>query len=291
MNIPIWKYAISMTAYFTFLLFMIEYMKKHYKFSAIFWVASLFTFPIWLISGGVTGWFRWAKTFSAILPLAIGGFFRLADQENYKGKFWDFMRKDWIVWFIYVVLFLNIGEATMKDVVLGYNAADRHIALGNYGNALCGLLLCVTIPFPNGRKFFKLGAEDNSMFIAYTTVAWNFLYTTWNLCFVYGETGKYFASSICILMAAEIYPIIKRKPELYIAARIYTLSAHVLIRACLPNLFPAVMNAATWYSGDVFRIWGIVNGIIIIPYTFWYIWQLHSGKAEKTFIRGKTAAM
>lgn len=279
MDIPAWKYALSMVAYVGLLLFMIEYMKNHHKFAAIFWIASLFTFPIWLM-GGVDGWFRWAKTFSAILPLAIGGFFRLADQEQYKGKFWDFMRKDWIVWFIYGVLFLNIAEATLKDV-----------SLGNYSNALCGLLLCVTIPFPNGRKFFKLSAEDNSMFIGYTTVVWNLLYTTWNLCFVYGETGKYFASSICILLAAEIYTIIKRKPELYISARIYTLSAHVLIRACLPNLFPSVMDASSWFNGDVLYVWGIVNGIAIIPYTFWYIWQLHSGKAEESFIRGNTATM
>ena len=278
MNIPVWHYVLSMLTYFIFLLFMIEFMKNHYKFSAIFWVAALCTFPIWLM-GGINGWFRWAKTFSAILPLAIGGFFRLADQEQYQGKFWDFMRKDWIVWFVYLVLFLNIAEATLKDV-----------SLGNYANALCGLLLCVTIPFPNGRKFFKLSAEDKSMFIAYTTVAWNFLYTTWNLCFVYGETGKYFASSICILMAAEVYPIIKRKPELYISARIYTLSAHVLIRACFPNLFPAVMDASTWMNADVLYVWGIVNAILIIPYVFWYIWQLHTGKAEQSFSRGKIKA-
>lgn len=279
MNIPVWEYVLSMGTYFILLLFMIEYMRKHHKFAAIFWVASLFTFPLWLM-GGINGWFRWAKTFSAILPLIIGGFFRVADQEKYKGKFWEFMRKDWIVWFIYAVLFLNIAEATIKDVTLK-----------NYGNALCGLLLCFTIPFPNGRKFFKLSAEDNSMFIAYTTIAWNLLYTTWNLCFVYGETGKYFASSICILLAAEIYPIIKRKPELYIAARIYTLSAHVLIRACLPNLFPAVMDASSWFNADILYGWGIFNGIIIIPYAFWYIWQLHSGKAEVSFIRSNTSAM
>ncbi len=279
MDIPIWKYVISMGAYFTLLLFIVEYMKKNYKFAAIFWILSLLTFPLWLM-GGVVGWFRWAKICSVILPTILVGLIRVSSEEQRQGKFWSLIRKDWIVWFLYGVLFLNIAEATMKDV-----------GLLNYGNALCGFLLCVTIPFPNGRKFWNLSSKDNSAVVAYTTVAWNFLYTTWNLCFVYGESPKYFASSVCILLAAELYPIIKGRPELYITARIYTLATHMIVRACLPNLFPAVMDASSWFNADVLRNWGLVNAIIIIPYTFWYMWQLHSGKSEVSFFRGNTPAM
>ena len=43
---------------------------------------------------------------------------------------------------------------------------------------------------------------------------WNFLYTTWNACFVYAEGHEFFASTCCILAAAELYPIIMRRPEL-----------------------------------------------------------------------------
>lgn len=276
MSIPVWQYVLSMGAYFVLQMFVIEYMKRHYKFAAIFWIVSLLTFPLWLM-GGVSGWFRWAKILSVILPTILVGLFRVAAQEKRSGKFWAFLRKDWIVWFLYLVLLLNIAEASLKDV-----------GLGNYGNALCGLLLCLTVPFPNGRKFFNLSDRDKSSVIAYTTASWNFLYTTWNLCFVYGESPKYFASSLCILLAAEIYPIIKRRPELYITARIYTLAAHLLIRSCFPNLFISLMDASSWFSPNVLKLWGLVNGIIIIPYMFWYIWQLHTGKSEVSFFRGKT---
>ena len=64
----------------------------------------------------------------------------------------------------------------------------------------------------------------------------------------------------------------------------------MLIRACFPNLFPAVMDASTWMNADVLYVWGIVNAILIIPYVFWYIWQLHTGKAEQSFSRGKIKA-
>lgn len=272
------KYIISMSTYFILLVLLIDVMKKHYRFATFFWVVSLLTIPLWIRN--LDGWFRWAKTFSCIVPIIIGGVFRIADQEqNRKGKFWDFFRRDWVVWFVYVILSLNIVEASLKDVVLQ-----------NYGNAFCGFLLVLTIPFPNGRKYFKLSKVDKSTFIAYTTIVWNILYTTWNLDFVYGETSQYFASSFCILMAAEIYPLIKRRPELYVTARIYTLCAHLLIRACTPALFPAVMDASGWFNPQIWKYWGVVNAVLIVPYAFWYVWQMHTGRAEKTFFRGRKLA-
>ncbi|MBU3090393.1 hypothetical protein [Clostridium gasigenes] len=49
-------------------------------------------------------------------------------------------------------------------------------------------------------------AEKPTDLVSYTTVSWNFLYTTWNACFVFAESPKGFASTCCILIAAELYP-------------------------------------------------------------------------------------
>ena len=38
---------------------------------------------------------------------------------------------------------------------------------------------------------------------------------------------------------------------------------------------------------DVMYWWGMANGIIGIPFVFWYCYQLSSGKAPVTFRRGK----
>ena len=103
----------------------------------------------------------------------------------------------------------------------------------------------------------------------------------------FAEGHEFFASTCCILAAAELYPIIMRRPELYITGRIYTLGAHLLLRSCFPLLFPTIMNSAAWFSPDVMYWWGMANGIIGIPFVFWYCYQLSSGKAPVTFRRGK----
>lgn len=273
MTIGFMQYALSMTAYFLLLMVMIEYMRNHHHFANLFWIASLLTFPLWLM-GGVVGWFRWAKILSVILPTIFVGFTRLAYVDNKKGKIWDQLRKPWAIWFLYGILFLNIMEATVKD-----------FTTGNLFNAMCGFLLCVTIPFP--MRYWKIDTKGKGELLAYTTAFWNFAYTTWNMCFVYGESPQYFAASVCILLAAEIYPIIKGRPELYITARIYTLATHLLIRACAPWLFPRLMDATPWQNPDVLKYWGIINFVLIVPYVFWHMWQLQTGNAAQSFMRHK----
>ncbi|WP_335869491.1 hypothetical protein [Bacillus sp. 2205SS5-2] len=271
----IFPYVLSMPIYFGLLLAIIAFFRKHYKLSAYFWIASLLTFPLWII-GGVDGWFRWVKILSVLIPTIIVGFSRIAVYEDRKGKIWDFLKREEFLWFFYGILFLNILEATIKDATMG-----------NYFNAAVGFLLCVTIPFaPKFWKFTTSSAYGD--LIANTTASWNFLYTSWNACFVYAESPTYFASSLCILLAAEIYPIIKRRPELYITARIYTLAAHLLLRASF-DVFPQVMDSSAWFNPEVLKVWGIINFVLIVPYVFWHMWQLHSNKANVSFRRLKSA--
>jgi hypothetical protein len=260
-----------MGGYIALLFAMVSVMRKYYRFANWFWLAALLTFPLWL--SNLDGWFRWAKTLSVLLPIILVGYARTSSYENRTGKFWEFLQKDWVMWFFYSMLFLNIVEATIKD-----------FTMGNIFNGLTGFLLCVTLPFP--KKFWKIGSEKHGDLIVYTTFAWNLLYTTWNGCFVYAESGAFFASSVCILLAAFLYPIIKCRPELYVIARVYTLAIHILLRATVPQIFPALMDASTWHNADILKYWGIANIVLMIPYVFWYVWQLHSGHADESFRRG-----
>lgn len=273
-SLPWWQYVLSMVGYIIFLLVLIDFMRKHPKFTNIFWIVALFTFPVWIISGGVVGWFRWAKTLSMLLPIIFFGFRRVAKYEQKKGRVWEAIQKEKVIWFFYVILFLNIMEATVKD-----------FALGNYYNALCGFLLCVTIPY--APKFWKVTDEKPCDIVAFTTVAWNFLYTTWNACFVYAEQPKGFAGTCCILIAAELYPIIKKRPELYIISRVYTLAFMLLLKACFPRIIPKLMDSTAWFNSQVLYYWGLANFIMIVPYVFWHTWQLHTGKCDYSFRREK----
>lgn len=289
MNIPTWHYIASMSAYIVFLLILIDVMRKHPKLAFFTWIAVLFTFPLW---DQVEGWFRWAKTFSVLFPTAlIVGTARLAwlyrDNTHSIARFF---RGDWVLKCLYAVLFLNIAEATLKDYSFAYKIlanteamlADPNFILtegsnsrwiGHLFNAICGTILCITIPFPrykNGtRQYWLIDKGNQNELLFYSTAAWNFLYTTWNMCFVFGESHAFFGSSFCILMAAELYPALKKRPELYIISRVYSLAFHILARA-MGDIFTPVMNSAAWFSEDRIAVWGTINIILHIPFVIWY---------------------
>jgi len=260
MNIPIWQYLASMIGYIVILLIVVDLMRKHYKFAAIFWILALLTFPLW--SSQLEGWFRWAKTFSVLIPTAIVvGLGRIAQHEKREG-WWKFFRKDWVLWSLYGVLGLNILEAALKD-----------LAMGNYFNAISGFILIVTIPLFKSKKNKKNGWEISSKkpgdLLVYTDPMWNFLYTTWNIAFVYAENPGFAASSLCILLAAELYPVIKKRPELYVTARVYTLAVHILIRATY-DIFTPLMDSSAFANDNVVYYWGLINIVLHVPYLFWF---------------------
>lgn len=260
MNIPVWQYLVSMPAYIILLMLAVEFMRKNYKFAAIFWILTLLTFPLW--SSQLDGWFRWAKTLSVLIPTAlIVGLGRIAQYEE-RGGWWTFFRKDWVLWSLYGVLGLNILEASLKD-----------LALGNYFNAISGFILIVTIPLFKSkrqkRNGWKISKEKPGDLLVYTDKLWNFLYTTWNIAFVYAENPGFAASSLCILLAAELYPVIKRRPELYVTARVYTLAIHILIRSTY-DIFTPIMDSSAFANNNVVYYWGLINFIMTVPYLFYY---------------------
>lgn len=260
MAIPFWQYLASMPLYTVLLMLAVEFMRKNYRFAAVFWVLSLFTFPLWF--NNLEGWFRWAKTLSVLLPTAfVVGYARIAQYEKRDG-WWTIFRKDWVLWFLYAILGLNILEASLKD-----------FEMGNWFNGLSGLILIVTIPLVKsgkGKRYgWKISEEKPGDLIAYTDAIWNFLYTSWNIAFVYAENPGYAASSLCILLAAELYPVIKRRPELYVQARVYTLAIHILIRATY-DIFTPIMDSSAFASQNVVFWWGIVNFSLHLPYLIWY---------------------
>ena len=263
------QFALSMVTYIVLLLIAVEVFRKNHRFAFIFWIASLFTFPLWLKN--LDGWFRWVKIISVILPTAfIVGFGRIANYEDRDG-FWKFYKKDWILWAVYGVLFLNIAEATLKD-----------LQTDNIPNAVVGIILCISIPlvYAKGQKqAWIFSKEKPGDLLAYTSAGWNFLYTTWNLAFVFGESPSFFASSFCILFAAEIYPILKKRPELYVTARIYTLAIHLLLRATY-DVFTPVMDSTNWYSESFQDYWGWINLAIAIPFTITWIRNVKKRRSQ-----------
>ncbi|WP_076538769.1 hypothetical protein [Shewanella sp. UCD-KL21] len=262
MDIPVWQYFVSMTGYIVLLLVLVEGMRRTPRLTAAFWLLSLVTAPLW--ADQLDGWFRWVKTVSVLIPtaLVVGGARIAWLYHQNPHKVLAFFRGDWVLKVLYAVLVLNIAEATLKDFVTG-----------NYFNGICGVILCITIPFPrykNGKRvYWVIGKDKPTDLLFYSTAAWNFLYTTWNLAFVFGENPAFFASSFCILMAAELYPIIKGRPELYLIARVYTLAFHILIRAN-SDIFTPLMDSSSWANDNVVYYWGVINLALHVPFAIWY---------------------
>lgn len=261
MDSSIIMYVLSMGGYFLLLVGVIELMRRKYVFSHYLWLASLLTIPFWI--GSVSGWFRWVKMLSVLIPVIVLGFTRIANYEK-RDAYWKVFRGNWVLYFFYGVISLNILEATLKD-----------LALGHYLNVIPGIILILTIPWPN--KYWEVSKEKYGDILAYTTVTWSLLYTTWNACFVYGESPAYFFSSCCILLAAVAYPIFKGKPELYMTARIYSLITHLIIRAIRPEIFLSVMDASAMYNETVLWGWGALNLVLGLAYLAWYVSHIKAG--------------
>ncbi|WP_353892441.1 hypothetical protein PRVXH_001787 [Proteinivorax hydrogeniformans] len=267
MEVSLFKHFSAMAIYALVLYVIVELFRKNYKVATYFYVLVLLSSPLWLQN--IEGWFRWMKYLSIFVPIIILGYTRIAYVDDKKGSVWNILKNAKFLWFFYAIMFLNIIEATIQD-----------IELGNYFNAAVGLILCATIPY--ATKYWRFRKKENAVLIAYTTIAWAFLYTTWNACFVYSESPMYFAGSLTILLVAFLYPVIKKRPELYVHARVYTLATHLLLRATF-DIFPSTMDSSSWFNTSFLMWWGIINLAIAIPYLFWHIYQLYTGNTDQSF--------
>lgn len=168
---------------------------------------------------------------------------------------------------LYAILILNILEAMLQD-----------ISSLNYFNAICGLILIITIPMPKNHWYVGKndGKKSFAEVLADLPLAWCLLYVSWNAAFVYGENISYFASSLCILLVPQIWMYVNKRVDLWLMGRVYTLAVHLLIRASY-DIFTPVMDSSAWYSEKVLVYWGIANLVMHVIYLL--IWfKMYRGK-------------
>ncbi len=263
MALPALSYVVSMGLYILFLYLFLEFTREKKGFYKWFFIIALATFPLWFLN--LHSWFRWAKSISVLIPLCFVSFVRISND----GKHQDVMmslKKKWPLWILYFVLNLNIIEASLTD-----------LELGNYFNAISGFILCITIPLPT--RHWRIGKNDGkntfAELIADLPLAWCLLYVTWNAAFVYGENPSYFASSLCILIAPEIWMFAKKRTDLWLMGRIYTLGVHILIRSSY-DIFTPLMDSTTWFNASVLNVWGIINIILHVAYLIYWFFKLRN---------------
>lgn len=250
---------VSMIFYMLFLFLFLEYSREKQDFYKWFSVVAICSFPLWFLN--LDSWFRWAKTISILIPLLFFSFVRIANDGKHKDKM-NTLKKKWPMWVLYAILMLNIAEAMLQD-----------LSSGNYFNAICGLILCVTIPLPT--KHWRVGKNDGkntfAEILADLPLGWCILYVIWNAAFVYGENISYFASSVCILLVPQIWMFFKKRVDLWLMARVYTLALHLLIRACY-DIFTPVMDSSAWFNERFLYYWGAFNLVLHVIYLgYWFV--------------------
>ncbi len=263
MSLPILSYIVSMSVYVLFLYFFLEFTREKQGFYKWFFIAAFISIPLWFIN--LHSWFRWAKTISVLIPICFVSFVRISNDGSHQ-EIMASLKKKWPLWILYFVLMLNIAEATLTD-----------FEMGNVFNAISGIILCITIPLPT--KHWRIGKNDgkNSFaeLIADLPLAWCLLYVTWNAAFVYAENTTFFASSLCILLAPEIWMFIKKRTDLWLMGRIYTLAIHILIRSSY-DVFTPVMDSTNWFNADVLYYWGLLNVVLHVGYLGYWFFYLRS---------------
>ncbi len=256
---------VSMVFYMLFLFLFLEYSREKQGFYKWFSIIAICSFPLWFLN--IDSWFRWAKTISILLPLCFFNYVRISNDGKHKNILGS-LKKKWPLWVLYAILNLNIIEAMLQDM-----------SAGNIFNALSGLILCITIPLPT--KHWRIGKNDGkhtfAEIIADLPLAWCLLYATWNAAFVYGENISYFASSLCILIIPEIWIFFKKRVDLWLMARVYTLAVHLLIRACY-DIFTPVMDSSAWFSQSFLNIWGVLNIVLSVVYLIYWFFNYRSKK-------------
>jgi len=257
------SYVVSMLFYILFLVLFLEITREKQKFYKWFFVLAFLTLPLWFMN--LHSWFRWAKTISVLFPTCLVSFIRIANDGKHNNILAS-LRKKWPLWVLYVVLNLNILEASITQ-----------LELGNWYNAVAGIILCITIPLPT--KHWRIGSNDGkntfAEIIADLPLAWCLLYVTWNAAFVYHENTTFFASSLCILLAPEIWMLIKKRTDLWLMGRIYTLAVHILIRSSY-DIFTPIMDSTAWFNADVLKWWTIVNLCLHVVYLVYWFFNLRN---------------
>jgi hypothetical protein len=262
-TIPWWQYLLSMTAYIAILYLLVELARKYLKTTTVIGILAVLAFPLWFKTFG-DNWFRLGKVLLVVIPTCFVNICRMSNK--YKGKGIEALKKNWVFWVLYVVLFLNILEASIKD-----------LTLGNYLNFAAGMLCAITIPLP--PKYWKFGSKEGwAELICDIPLMWCLFYTTWNAGFVYAENTGYFASSICILIVPEIYSLIRKRSDLWLHARVYTLAIHIFIRATFGDIFAPIMGSDAWRNEGIIPIIGMFNLVFGIIYTIWWFKKISSEK-------------
>jgi hypothetical protein len=258
MSVTIWHYILAMIGC-TLILFLIhEFFRKFLKITSFIFFIALFSFPWW--KSTYTDWFLIAKTLLMIVSIIIINFARLGN--SLKSYNLSIFKSKLPFWFIYLALTSNILLAILPD-----------IEIGNYYNALAGLILCITVPLPpKGWRIDLVKYKNHDLFVD-LPILWCLLYFSWWINFIYGSWPEIFNRALCLMFVTFIPIIIYKSTDLWLSIRAYTLVLYLLSIAFFNYSIPYI-DTPVRFSRNLLIFWGILNGIAAITYSlYWFVYS------------------
>jgi hypothetical protein len=239
----------------TLLLFLLhELFRRFLKLTNAFFVLVLFFFPLWLSNLG--DWFLVVKTLLMILAIIIISFTRLSYALTNQKM--SQLRNNIPFWIIYLALVLNILVALIPD-----------IEIGNYYNAIGGLLLCILVPLPPNGWRIDTASHGHHDLLVDLPIIWCLLYISWWMNFIYDGWPNIFSRGICLMVVTLIPLLIYKRSDLWLSIRAYTLAFYMLSIAFFDYSIPFI-DSVVKQDNKVMIIWGEVNLILLLVYALWW---------------------
>jgi hypothetical protein len=252
-------YAVLTMIGFTLILYLIhEFFRRFLIITSLIFLIALFSFPCW--KSTYTDWFLIAKTLLMIISIIIINIARLG--YSFKKFKLSLLQSKLPFWLIYLALTSNILVAFLPD-----------FGIGNYSNALTGLLLCITVPLPpKGWRIDLTRFKNHDLFVD-LPILWCLLYFSWWMSFIYGSWPDIFYRAICLMLVTLVPIILYKSTDLWLSIRAYTLVLYLLSIALFDYTIPYI-DTAIRFSRDLLISWGILNGITAITYSlFWFVYS------------------
>jgi hypothetical protein len=254
MLIPIGQYILTMICCTALLFFVHDFFRRYLKLTIFFSLLVLLSCPLWFANLG--DWFLVVKTVLMILSIIIISFTRLS--YAMKSPAMSRMRGATPFWLIYTVLISNILVALIPD-----------IEIGNYYNALAGLILCITVPLPPLGWRIDTTPNKKHDLLADLPIVWCLLYTSWWMNFIYDGWPNIFSRGLCLMAVTFIPLIMYKRSDLWLSIRAYTLAFYMLTITFFDYSVPFI-DSVVKQDNKVIIIWGVINLMLHVVYILWW---------------------
>jgi uncharacterized membrane protein (DUF485 family) len=163
-------------------------------------------------------------------------------------------------WVIYTALILNILLALSPDV-----------EIGNYYNAMAGIVLCITVPRPpKGWGIDRVRYKNHDLLVD-LPILWCLLYVSWWMNLIYGSWPTIFNRGICLVTATLIPMIIYKRADLWLSTRAYTLVIYLLSIALFNYSIPYI-DTPVRPIRNILILWGVLNIILSsMQALYWFL--------------------